>query len=229
MYSIFAELWAFLKTTEGASLTTALSTVVLTATTMVYAWLTAILAKENRLLRKAGTEPQIVAYLSPHPGITGPLQFILANVGQGPAFEVRFRVVSGGEEFQKRQAQLPQPKVPLTVIPQGGRYETLFGMAWDLLGEPRLQPFVVEVRYRDLKKREHLASYSLDVQQFEGLTRISEDSQQEVVKALKDIASELQKWTMRALPVETATRAERRQEEQELFEQARAPRDQSRT
>jgi hypothetical protein len=149
---MFLAVWEFLKTTECASVTTALSTVVLTATTMVYAWLTAILAEENRLLRKAGTEPQIVAYLSLHPRISGPLHFILANVGQGPAFDMRFSVVSGGDEFQNRQARLPQPKVPLTVIPQGDRYQTLFGMAWDLLADPPLQPLVIEVRYRDFEQ-----------------------------------------------------------------------------
>ena len=65
MSSFFMTFWNFLKTSEGASLTTAISTIVLTLTTMVYAWLTAVLAKENKLLRKAGTEPQIIAYLSP--------------------------------------------------------------------------------------------------------------------------------------------------------------------
>jgi hypothetical protein len=96
MSSFFMTFWNFLKTSEGASLTTAISTIVLTLTTMVYAWLTAVLAKENKLLRKAGTEPQIIAYLSPYPRIVGPLQFILANVGQGPALNVRFRVTSYG-------------------------------------------------------------------------------------------------------------------------------------
>jgi hypothetical protein len=80
-----------------------------------------------------------------------------------------------------------------------------------------------------LSKREHVASYAIDVQQFEGLTRISEDTQQEIAKALKDISNELQKWTMRALDVETATRMELRQEENELREHMRSRREQSRT
>jgi hypothetical protein len=125
---MFLAMWEFLKTSEGASLTTALSTVVLTGTTMVYAWLTAILARENKLLRKAGTEPQVIAYLAPHPRLSGPLQFILANIGQGPAFNVRFRVIDGGDDFSKHDALMPEPAVALTVIPQGERYETFFGM-----------------------------------------------------------------------------------------------------
>jgi hypothetical protein len=227
MPSILTTFWDFLKTTEGASLTTALSTIVLTITTMVYAWLTAILAKENRLLRKAGTEPQVVAYLSPHPRISGPLQFILANVGQGPAFNVRFRVVSGGQDFDSHQARLPQPNIPLTVIPQGERYDTFFGMGWDMFAEPRLLPFSVEVTYRDLKKHEHVETFQIDVGQFDGRMTIGDHPEEELVKAAKEIASEMQKWTSRSLPVETVTQRERRREQQEQREQMRLRREQA--
>ena len=44
---------------------TAAATLVPTATTIVYAWLTGILALENRRLRRAGTEPLVIAYLFP--------------------------------------------------------------------------------------------------------------------------------------------------------------------
>jgi hypothetical protein len=192
---MFGAIWEFLKTTEGASLTTALSTVVLTITTMVYAWLTAILAKENKLLRKAGTEPQMVAYLSTHPKIAGPLNLTLANVGQGPAFEVSFRVSVGADEFPKRQIKLHPPEVPLTVVPQGEQYQTLFGLGWDLLAPPRLPPFVVEVTYRDLKKRQHVESHTIDVRQFEGLTRINDDPQRDLVNELKEVTRELRRLT----------------------------------
>lgn len=91
-----------------------------------------------------------------------------------------------------------------------------------MLSEPRLQPFLVEVRFRDLKKKEHVERYTLDVGQFDGLARIGGDPQEELTKAVKEIADELQKWTRRALPVETATRAELRREEQEYIDQVRA-------
>src|SRR6266851_7051922 len=126
--SLWTAFWAFIKTPEGASATTAIATIVLTLTTIVYAVLTWVLARENRLLRKAGTQPQIIAYLGIHPRIHGPFQFILANVGQGPALDVSYRVSSGGVDFEAHNAKLPQPVIPLTVIPQGDRHETFFGM-----------------------------------------------------------------------------------------------------
>lgn len=194
---------------------------------MVYAWLTAILAKENKLLRKAGTEPQVVAYLSPHPRIVGPLQFILANVGQGPAFNIRFRIVVGGEDFASHEARLVPPKIPLTVLPQGERYDTFFGMGWDMFKEPRLLPFSVEVSYRDLRKHEHVDTFQIDVGQFDGCVTIGDHPEEELVKAAKEIASEMQKWTSRSLPVETISRGERRREEQERIDQMRQRREQA--
>ncbi|WP_315807390.1 MULTISPECIES: hypothetical protein [unclassified Bradyrhizobium] len=214
-------IWDFLKTSEGASVTTAISTVVLTLTTMAYAWLTAILAKENRLLRKAGTEPQVIAYLAVHPRISGPLQFILANVGQGPAFDVRFRIVGGGDDFKNR-AHLPAPEVALTAIPQGERYETFFGMGPEMFREPKLKPFSIEVSYRDLGKRVRLETFHLDIRQFEDMARVGGNPEQEVADAMKALVSELQKWTSRGLPVETVTRAERQHEQQEWRDQVRA-------
>jgi hypothetical protein len=223
--NVLSSIWDFLKTSEGASVTTAISTVVLTATTMAYAWLTAILAKENKLLRKAGTEPQVIAYLRLHPRISGPIQFCISNVGQGPAFDVSFRIVEGGEDFGKHQTRLPTPQVPLTALPQGERYETFMGMGWEMFAEPRLRPFVVEVRYRDLKKQEHVEKFTLDVAQFDGFTRLGGDPDEDTAKALKEIAAELQKWTSRTLPVETITRSQRQREEQEAIQQMRARRD----
>ena len=60
-------------------------------------------------------------------------------------------------------------------------------MGWGMLAEPRLRPFVVEIRYRDLKKAEHLERFTLDVGQFDGLSRIGNDSEEDTAKALKEI------------------------------------------
>lgn len=219
---MLSSVWDFLKTSEGASATTAISTVVLTLTTIAYAWLTAVLAKENRLLRKAGTEPQVIAYLAVHPRISGPLQFILANVGQGPAFDVRFRIVAGGDDFAQHQAHLPAPEVALTAIPQGERYETFFGMGPEMFREPKLKPFSIEVSYLDIGKRERSETFHLDIRQFADRARIGGDPVQDMADATKALVNELKNWTSRGLPVETTTRAERQRKERAWRDQVRA-------
>ena len=198
---------SWFNTYQGAI--SAIATVVLTMTTMVYAWHTAVLARENRLLRQAGMEPEIVAYLSPHPRFTGGLLFILANVGRGPALDVSFRITKGGDDFDVHEARLRTPPIPLTVIPQGDRYDTFFGMVWQAFREPRLRPFSVEVKFFDLNKRKRTKTYVLDVTQFDGRITLDDQPEEEIAKAVKDIASEMQNWTRRNLPVETIAQDER--------------------
>jgi hypothetical protein len=209
------DILVWINTYQGAI--TATATVVLTATTMVYAWLTAILAKENKLLREAGTEPEIVAYLSPHPRFTGGLVFILANIGRGPALNILFRVTAGGDDFAAHKVRLQAPSIPLTVIPQGDSYQSFFGMGWEAFAEPRLQAFTVEVKYKDLKQREHVRVYILDVGQFEGRITIGDEPEEEIATALKKIAEEMQKWTRSNLPVETELRSDRQKRDREQF------------
>jgi hypothetical protein len=229
MWSAF---WAFIQTTEGASATTAVATIVLTLTTIVstlttivYAALTWVLARENKLLRKAGTQPQVIAYIGIHPRVRGALQFILANVGQGPALDVSYQMTSGGTDFQTHEADLPRPVIPLTVIPQGERYETFFGLIWNMSKKPQLLPFSVEVTFFDLKKQKYVDTFVIDIGQFAGRRAIVDSAEQDLIKAAKDIAAELKTWTTRGLPVETATRAERRREEQETIDQLLGPED----
>lgn len=85
-----APIMGWLKIDESAAtallaLTTATATIVLAATTIVYAWHTWQLVKENRLLRKAGTDPQVVAFAIINPHVYGAIDFVMANVGKGPA------------------------------------------------------------------------------------------------------------------------------------------------
>jgi hypothetical protein len=204
----------FLNENTGAI--TTISTIILTVTTMVYAWLTAILARENKLLRRAGTEPEMVAYLTPHQHYNLAYQFVIANVGQGPAFDIFCRITRGGDDFAAHEARLHTSAIPLTVMPQGERYETFFGMGWQLLKEPRLRPFMVEVQYRDLKNKKHIRTFEIDFSQFEGRIMLGGRPDEKMADALKSISDELRGWTRGHLPVETITRQEREQRDKAL-------------
>jgi hypothetical protein len=52
-------------TTTYQGAITALATAAIAATGLATVWLTATLVRESRLLRKAGTEPDVIAYLLP--------------------------------------------------------------------------------------------------------------------------------------------------------------------
>ena len=171
---------------------TAVATVVMALTALVLVRLAAGLARDNRRLRRAAAEPVVIAFLQPHPRIAGALDFVLANVGRGPALEVSFGIIAGGEDFEGHEASLRAPSVPLSVILAGERYSTYFGMGWQAFrGGPRLAPFTVEVRYDGLKKRKHARSCVIDIGQFEGRVTLEDQPDREIAAAVKDIAKDI--------------------------------------
>ena len=54
------------------------------------------------------------------------------------------------------------PKVA-TLLPQGERIKSFFGIATALLNEPKLRPFDVSIAYQDLKRNTYTSKLSLDV------------------------------------------------------------------
>ena len=68
-------------------------------TTIVYAWLTGVLAIENRRLRKAGTEPEVIAYLFPDARHINILHMVVANVAKGAAKNVSIEFEADADDF----------------------------------------------------------------------------------------------------------------------------------
>jgi len=64
------------------------------AFTAFYTYLTARLLHENVELRKAETEPHVVAYLEPSIEARVFIGLAVGNVGNGPAYDVMFKVES---------------------------------------------------------------------------------------------------------------------------------------
>jgi hypothetical protein len=154
----------------------AFATLATAGATVALAYLTYRLAWESRSLRKAGSEPRIVSYLEPHPEGHGGVNFVLANIGQGPAFDVRFAFVYDDEDFKAHDVLLKNDEVRtnLTVIPQGQKVAALFGVGYVLFGSDAkggtiLKPFEVQVSYRDIEGRSRASSAKIDVRQFAGL------------------------------------------------------------
>lgn len=158
----------------------AFSTSVTALATAVLAFLTYRLALESRLLRKANSEPRVVAYLAPNPDGNGAVNFVLANYGLGPAFDVHFEIHNDEDDFQNHSVYVkPNPdRTPFAVIPQSEKISVFFGVGYQLFsGEEHrlrpLKPFDVTVRYKDIEKRVCEMRYTLDVAQFTGLAGLA--------------------------------------------------------
>ena len=173
----------------------------ITATaTIVLAILTAFLWVENRGLRRAGSLPQVVAYLLPHPDGNGAVEFVLANVGKGPAFNVGFAFTCDESDFEAHNVQLrnDNERVPLTVLPQDEAVRVLFGIGFELFGNmgseqiPPLKPFSVSIEYLDILGRQATVERRIDIHQFSGLRGIlNKSNERKMAEALEGIDKSL--------------------------------------
>ncbi|GGX39968.1 hypothetical protein [Saccharospirillum salsuginis] len=146
--------------------------------TVVIAILTVFLWRENRLLRKAGSEPNLVAYFEPHPDGTGGLNISIANVGTGPARNVYFQFLGESDHFSRYNLILDctTKRGPITLIPQGEKISILFAIGFQLFNpkdsdakEP-MPPFNVRLEWTSLNGADaKCEDYLLDVKPYADL------------------------------------------------------------
>ena len=207
--------------TNSAAIT-AIATVVLTATTIVYAWLTGILALENRRLRKAGTEPAVIAYLFPDARHVNILHLVVANVGRGAAKNISIEFKADGDDFASHGIQhRPGVRRPLiSFLPQDERLFHFFGNALDMFKAGPPKDFVVHVRYEDMKGRSRSGRYKASVADLEGFRRIGEPPEYMAAEALKAIKDEIAQWGsgFKRLKVETISAEQQQKLSRETHE-----------
>ncbi len=182
-------LTAFNWVNGNAALVSALATVVI-------AWLTRELAQENRKLRKAGQEPQVVAYLVPHPDGNGAINIVFANIGLGLAKDVVFNILGDEEDFKAHRVLMKalSGAAPINVIPSGEKIVALFGVGFELFGnigenpiEP-LKPFKVRMDFTDIEGKRRSTISDIDIRQFSGLTGLmNKPALREIEGALKSM------------------------------------------
>ena len=179
---------------------TVVSTAIIAISAVVTAVLTWRLICDNRNLAKVGTEPEVVAYLASDP--FQPLtNFVLANVGRGPAKNVEF-VLDLEECHYDRIVLRSEPnRKPLGFLLQGERSEMLFGDHRLFgAGEEReknpLRPFQVVVKWQNLRGRKFEDMYILDVRQFLGIPPTSSlfSPLSKIASSLAKIEKSLARW-----------------------------------
>lgn len=174
-----------------ATVVSAAATVAVAVTTIVYAIFTRQLVRENQLLRKASREPSVVVYLLPDSEVIFIMNFVVANIGQGPARKISMRITADEDDLKKHNVHLFKEwgKKPISILPQGEKIVAALG-GLELFAEPALKPFKVELRYEDISGTEYNSEHSLDPSEFLGLIRI-ESPQVEAAHAVKKAADAL--------------------------------------
>lgn len=170
------------------------------AATAVLAVLTGVLWHENRSLRKAGSSPEVVAYLLPHPDGHGGVHLVLANVGRGPAFNVTFDLDYDEDDFESHRVILlndPERR-PISALPQDEKIRSLIGISFQLYGKidqndiGPLKPFKVITTFYDIFGRKMIRERVLDIKQFAGLAGILDKSnERKISESLEKVEKHL--------------------------------------
>ncbi len=198
------------------------ATVVIACSAVVSAWLTWRLSRDNRALLKAGTEPEVVAYLEPEQRSGILLDLVFENVGQGPACDVEYFVDADPEDFAKHEVKYVPARTSRKIrslLPQGERVARFMGVGHRLYSDDeqaRLQPFGVSVWYSNLRgERVGPKEFALDVAEFGGSVQF-EPSEERLAKSLERIERHIGSFSrgFKRLRVETITTAERRAEDE---------------
>ena len=197
------------------------ATVVIAHSALASLGVTWRLSEDNRALRKAGTEPEVVAYLDLDRTAPSLINLVLEYVGQGPACDVEFFVDAEPEDFSERGVRFVTARSNQSVglLPQGQRIDRMLAPGWDLMSEVNpLPPFRVELSYANLRGTRigPLVYDDLDVSQFEGALA-GKPPDERVADAVEKIEKHLGHFgsDFKRLRLETITTAERQKRDAE--------------
>ena len=126
-------------------LVTGIATSLIALSSIITAVLTYFLTKENSLLRKKETQPEVLAYLKPSVpgGLKGSIyDLVVGNFGRGPAFNVKLEIRIYGNVGKIHE---------IGVIPQGERIVSAFGVTEGMLKDHTAWSHVATIKYEDLK------------------------------------------------------------------------------
>lgn len=211
----------FVQNYNGAI--TAIATVVVMGATVVYAKLTMGLLNENRLLRKAGTEPNVVAYLMPDKNEPNVINIIVANVGKGPAFNIYVKYLTDVATLKAFNVKtiFDGKNEFLSILPADERVVCFLGVAFSLRREQdRLEDFDIEVSFRDVSKKLTTNICRANLSGLMRVSRIRDDHTREISKHIKEIAEAVKGWSRNSrLKIETISHSEQRRIDAERDEE----------
>lgn len=217
------QFFPWLNQNQGALV--AASTIILVFINVVYAWLNRSLLLENRMMRKAQTEPYLTAYLKASEDAVNITHLIVIDAGQGPAFNISAKIENAEQVFAGYQDAWIK-RFPLdgyNVIPPGESFIFFLGVGHQLLREDSpMTPFQIKFEFMDLNGKRHSSISEIDVQLLRGHTRISTNYLEDVSKHLEKISSTLQRagnGHFGRLQVECVTRDEAKEEFERFIEQ----------
>jgi len=146
---------------------------VVALSTVIYAVLTALLVTETRQMRRAQTEPKLVAFIELREEFVNFAHLYIQNVGAGPAFNVSFKLSASPDDEGGNILidEFSESKFLETGIDYVGPNQKIQSRHTEFTKEfdKKIKAvFTVTIIYKTSSNREIRDSYKIDMSQFEG-------------------------------------------------------------
>src|SRR5437867_6851773 len=162
---------------------------IVTLSTVVYAVLTALLVRETRRMRQVQTEPRIDITHKVREEWIGHVEVVVANIGLGPAYDVRFRAEAVTDDAETRE--LIRELMEINFVRSGLHYlspgQRASSFLTNLSENPRWlrSAFRVTATYASAEGKRYKDEYLIDLSEFVGLRRVGEPPLHKMAKAIE--------------------------------------------
>ena len=206
-----------------------LVTIIFSATvalsTVVYAVLTALLVKETRQMRRAQTEPKLVAFVEPREEFISFAHLYIQNVGSGPAFNITFELKCAAEDEGGNLliSDFSGTKFLTTGIDYIGpnqRIQSRYTSFTDDYEKKIKANLTVLVKYQSSTSKNYSESFSIDMSQFQGAGGLGTPHLYEIAQSLKKLQEDFRKVStgFNRLKIDTYTQNDRNNERKQREE-----------
>lgn len=206
-------------------LVTLIFSAVVALSTVVYAVLTALLVAETRHMRRAQTEPKLVAYVKPREEFVNFAHLYIKNVGAGPAFNVSFELTTnkndeGGNILIRDFKESRFLETGVDYIGPNQKLHSRYTKFNDNFDKKIMAKIMVKINYKSSTNRNMSDTYAIDMSQFEGAGNLGTPHLYSIAKSLKNLQEDVNRIStgFKRVKVDTYTHEDRRREEREWEE-----------
>jgi len=198
---------------------------VVALSTVVYAVLTALLVTETRQMRRAQTEPKIVAFVEPREEFVNFAHLYIKNVGAGPAFDVSFELKAkpeddGGKLLIKDFSVSRFLETGIDYIGSNQRIQSGYTAFTEEFDKKIKAIFTVTIKYKSSTNLQYCDSYTIDMSQFEGAGGLGTPYMYSIAQSMKKLQEDVHKIStgFSKLKVQSYTHEDREREKKEWEE-----------
>lgn len=162
---------------------------VVAVSTVCYVVLTWRLVEEQRALRRAETEPQVSVYVENSPRAFIIFDLVIANIGRGPAYDVKLSMI--GEDWMIQEREKLSATGPfkhgIAYLAPGQALRFFVGTGPEIYKTGR-HSFSVRAVYRDAMQQQKEEDFVVSFLHFWDWTTVGEDPALRVAKSLEAVA-----------------------------------------